>query len=699
MAQMRKKCQEYVCPADLFKCSSGECINGEWRCDRVEDCEDGSDEYDCEDDGDFCGDKICGLKCGYDEKCVEDDSIQCDNYVFSWIRPNEPCCHRFSCAAPDLCAGKRCGEQCDTSMGYLQVMRYCQPDGSCGTNARPNCAGTTMAPTVSPTTMAATTAAATTTQGSSCEDKEVFCRDIYFDIYLEGGCDDFMQEICPKTCGTCADWSGMQTKIWGDECKNVGNFGRLNFGLDDCKKKCLETATCTAINYNKVSKDCVLRGCSQPVQPPQLQYGNYRGYHIIHQKGTTMAPTVSPTTMAATTAAAQESVQWSGMQTRIWDNEECQHIANFKNFGLDDCKKKCVETAACTAINYNQVSKACVLRGCVQPVQAPQWQFGDFRGYYIKDQKGTTMAPTVSPTPMAATTAAATTTQVTMSSHHASGNYPADNCVDGNEDTFCHTEDEENPYFVIEYPEPSNIKEVKVIARKSCCWDRVKELAVIVANEKPTKGKSAIDSGSQLGLIFDGPATEAGQVITFKSETGITGRYVIVQQLYKGIMNLAEAQVNRVFMSSQHGNFPAGKCVDGNEDTFCHTKEEENPYFVIEYPEQSKINEVKVIARKNCCWDRVKELAVFVTNEKPSKGKSAIDSGSQLGLIFDGPATEAGQVITFKSETGITGKYVIVQQLYKGTMNLAEVKVNEDTCPTGWMKKPTGCYTFVESTA
>merc|ERR550519_1111302 len=339
MAQMRKKCQEYVCPADLFKCSSGECINGEWRCDRVEDCEDGSDEYDCEDDGDFCGDKICGLKCGYDEKCVEDDSIQCDNYVFSWIRPNEPCCHRFSCAAPDLCAGKRCGEQCDTSMGYLQVMRYCQPDGSCGTNARPNCAGTTMAPTVSPTTMAATTAAATTTQGSSCEDKEVFCRDIYFDIYFEGGCDDFMQEICPKTCGTCADWSGMQTKIWGDECKNVGNFGNLNFGLDDCKKKCLETATCTAINYNKVSKDCVLRGCSQPVQPPQLQYGNYRGYHIIDPKGTTMAPTVSPTTMAATTAAAQDTCPtgWmekpTGCYTFVESTDAITGAANCRSHG------------------------------------------------------------------------------------------------------------------------------------------------------------------------------------------------------------------------------------------------------------------------------------------------------------------------------------------------------------------------------
>lgn len=39
----------------------------------------------------------------------------------------------------DLCEGKSCGDVCDTSQGMLMVMRYCQPDGSCGSNSAPAC--------------------------------------------------------------------------------------------------------------------------------------------------------------------------------------------------------------------------------------------------------------------------------------------------------------------------------------------------------------------------------------------------------------------------------------------------------------------------------------------------------------------------------------------------------------------------------
>jgi len=38
-----------------------------------------------------------------------------------------------------LCADKTCGEECDTSDGFLTVMRYCQPDGTCSSNDAPAC--------------------------------------------------------------------------------------------------------------------------------------------------------------------------------------------------------------------------------------------------------------------------------------------------------------------------------------------------------------------------------------------------------------------------------------------------------------------------------------------------------------------------------------------------------------------------------
>ena len=39
----------------------------------------------------------------------------------------------------DLCDDKKCGDVCDTSHGMLMVIRYCQPDGSCGSDAAPQC--------------------------------------------------------------------------------------------------------------------------------------------------------------------------------------------------------------------------------------------------------------------------------------------------------------------------------------------------------------------------------------------------------------------------------------------------------------------------------------------------------------------------------------------------------------------------------
>merc|ERR1712080_238842 len=39
----------------------------------------------------------------------------------------------------DFCSDMPCGAVCDTTDGFDQVMRYCQPDGSCSSNAQPDC--------------------------------------------------------------------------------------------------------------------------------------------------------------------------------------------------------------------------------------------------------------------------------------------------------------------------------------------------------------------------------------------------------------------------------------------------------------------------------------------------------------------------------------------------------------------------------
>ena len=66
--------------------------------------------------------------------------------------------------------------------------------------------------------------------------------------------------------------------------------------------------------------------------------------------------------------------------------------------------------------------------------------------------------------------------------------------------------------------------------------------------------------------------------------------------------------------------------MDGNEDTFCHTEDEENPFFVIEYAEPIKVTDVIVILRNyqwyTHSWDMY-QMVVTVTNTVPNMGQLA----------------------------------------------------------------------------
>ena len=71
------------------------------------------------------------------------------------------------------------------------------------------------------------------------------------------------------------DWTGPSPKIWSNsQCQNLGNFA---YNLDNCKRTCLETSGCNAMNANP--DGCSLRGCPWPVPEPSEDYENYEGYY------------------------------------------------------------------------------------------------------------------------------------------------------------------------------------------------------------------------------------------------------------------------------------------------------------------------------------------------------------------------------------------------------------------------------------
>lgn len=89
-----------------------------------------------------CGTQ-CPSICGQEppQFCIQSCFVgcQCPSNLW-WDEEAEMCVELSDCPVPDLCAGKECGELCDTMDGMLTVLRFCQPDGSCAAPI-PDCPG------------------------------------------------------------------------------------------------------------------------------------------------------------------------------------------------------------------------------------------------------------------------------------------------------------------------------------------------------------------------------------------------------------------------------------------------------------------------------------------------------------------------------------------------------------------------------
>lgn len=139
-------------------------------------------------------------------------------------------------------------------------------------------------------------------------------------------------------------------------------------------------------------------------------------------------------------------------------------------------------------------------------------------------------------------------------------------------------------------------------------------------------------------------------------------------------------------------SLPGDLCIDNNKETFCHTKRgrrgESFPWVAVEIP-RSRVQQVIITNRVDCCGSRTRGMSVFVGDTLPTTAYSLYRQGRRLGY-FSGRATE-GQVIPFDNPQGFKGKYVIVQKGSRGDrspINLAEIDIfgepsNTDSCYCG----------------
>ena len=74
---------------------------------------------------------------------------------------------------------------------------------------------------------------------------------------------------------------------------------------------------------------------------------------------------------------------WETSENEFSDSE-CPLLKKGNKGSLENCKAFCLETPGCTAVNYDNSSTHCVLRGCDLPVASPAENvYKTFDGYWL----------------------------------------------------------------------------------------------------------------------------------------------------------------------------------------------------------------------------------------------------------------------------------------------------------------------------
>lgn len=89
-----------------------------------------------------------------------------------------------------------------------------------------------------------------------------------------------------------------------------------------------------------------------------------------------------------------------------------------------------------------------------------------------------------------------------------------------------------------------------------------------------------------------------------------------------------------VWQSSEYGGFPAENAVDGNPDSFTHTADLENSYWMADLGRVLPIDRVEVVNRNSCCDDRLGDLVLRIFDGASNSIASTVISNPGLGATW-----------------------------------------------------------------
>merc|ERR1712168_270571 len=141
------------------------------------------------------------------------------------------------------------------------------------------------------------------------------------------------------------------------------------------------------------------------------------------------------------------------------------------------------------------------------------------------------------------------------------------------------------------------------------------------------------------------------------------------------LVNVTEGKT-AIQRSPAYGGDP-NRGIDGNSDpnyggnSCTHTDKENNPWWALDLEVANFVYKVKLHNRQDCCADRLTDVVVYLSNERPTEGQD-LQSVTQCGN-YDGTVGESAEISC--QDTSKKFQYVIVTIKGPQYLTLCEVEV------------------------
>ena len=135
--------------------------------------------------------------------------------------------------------------------------------------------------------------------------------------------------------------------------------------------------------------------------------------------------------------------------------------------------------------------------------------------------------------------------------------------------------------------------------------------------------------------------------------------------IYSSITTDIVKEGTRSQSSSLNNDFRAFKATDGNTDSCSHTKQDQNPFWMITFDKEMEIFEISITNRNDAQKDRLNDFTIFIGNTFNDMNVCVANKDMSTLLTADYVCVDGPMI----------GKYFKIVLNKKQYLTLCEVKV------------------------